>query len=220
MWTVPNILTAIRLFAALGLGLGYALLPRPFADYVGVVLFIGAALTDWLDGYLARAWNQRTGMGAMLDPIADKAMVMITLMIVAALFGLEPLILIPASVILFREVFVSGLREYLGQAASGLQVSRLAKWKTTVQMVAIAVLLSFGIFQHRFGLLSRGVDQTLLAAILSGAQEDVFGLRFDYKLALWTRWGGVALLWLAAVLTLMTGVDYWRKAQGALKEAE
>ncbi|MEL7345017.1 MAG: CDP-diacylglycerol--glycerol-3-phosphate 3-phosphatidyltransferase [Pseudomonadota bacterium] len=217
MWTLPNILTVFRLVAALGLGLGYAMLPRPFADMLGFVLFVAAAATDWVDGYLARAWNQTSAIGAMLDPIADKAMVLVTLMVLTALFGLDPLILIPATVIVFREVFVSGMREFLGQALSGLKVSRLAKWKTTVQMIAIAVLLAFGIFQHRFGMGSFGMDAALVADILAGREEDVFGLRLDYQAAIWTRWSGVALLWLAAMLTLISGIDYWLKAQKALE---
>ncbi len=217
MWTLPNILTLFRLLAALGIGLGYALLPRPFADVLGFTLFVAAAVTDWLDGYLARAWQQTTGVGAMLDPIADKAMVLVTLMVLTALFGLDPLILIPATVIVFREVFVSGMREYLGQALSGLKVSRLAKWKTTVQMVGIAVLLAFGVFEHRFGMGTFGMDAALVAEILAGRMDDVATVRFDYQMAVWTRWGGMILLWIAALLTLVTGVDYWMKAQKALE---
>lgn len=217
MWTIPNILTGFRLLAAIFLGLGYALLPRPIADILGLALFIAAAVTDWLDGKLARAWGQTSGLGAMLDPIADKAMVLITLVILAALFGLDPLILLPATVIAFREVFVSGMREYLGQAMNGLQVSQLAKWKTTMQMVAIGVLLGFGIFQHRFGMNSFGMDQAIVADILAGREVDELGLRRDYTIAVWSRWGGTGLLWLAALLTFVTGWDYWKKARAVLE---
>ncbi len=72
-WTVPNILTILRLLAAPGMLLVFLVLPRPEADWVAVVLFLGASVTDWFDGYLARSWQQQTRLGAMLDPIADKA---------------------------------------------------------------------------------------------------------------------------------------------------
>ena len=97
-------------------------------------------MTDWIDGYLARAWKQETKLGAMLDPIADKAMVVIALMVIVGYSSMSPWLVLPATVILFREVFVSGLREYLGDTAGTLKVTKLAKWKTTAQMVAIAVL--------------------------------------------------------------------------------
>ena len=133
---------------------------RPYADWFALILFLSAAITDWFDGYLARAWKQETKIGAMLDPIADKAMVVIALMILVG-YSAEhwtPWLVLPATVILFREVFVSGLREYLGDVAGTLKVTKLAKWKTTAQMVAIAVLFSQGIFEHYFrnGLLRDG----------------------------------------------------------------
>ena len=110
---------------------------RPWADWFALVLFISAALTDWLDGYLARTWKQESRFGAMLDPIADKAMVVIALLVITGISGMNPWILLPATVIMFREVFVSGLREFLGATAGLLSVTKLAKWKTTAQMVAI-----------------------------------------------------------------------------------
>lgn len=141
VWTLPNTLTVLRLVAAPCVALAFVVFPRPVADWVAVMLFVGASATDWIDGYLARAWNQQSRFGTMLDPIADKAMVLIALALVLGLSGLDPWILVPGTVILFREVFVSGLREFLGAQAGQLKVTRLAKWKTTVQMVAISLLL-------------------------------------------------------------------------------
>ena len=139
-WTIPNILTAIRLVAAPMVALMFLYFTRPYADWFALVLFVSAAFTDWLDGYLARSWRQETKLGAMLDPIADKAMVVIALMVIIGFSSWSGWLVLPATVILFREVFVSGLREFLGETAGTLKVTKLAKWKTTLQMVAIAVL--------------------------------------------------------------------------------
>ncbi|MGR3435394.1 MAG: CDP-diacylglycerol--glycerol-3-phosphate 3-phosphatidyltransferase [Shimia sp.] len=219
VWTLPNLLTGIRLLAAPLVIVAFWLLPRPLADWVALVLFVGAALTDWLDGYLARAWKQVSPLGAMLDPIADKAMVLIALLVIVALFGANMWVLVPAGAIVFREVFVSGLREYLGQASSGLQVTRLAKWKTTVQMVAIVVLLAKGVVEH--GLYDRivGMDPALVEAVLAGEVEDVVGLRWREGAVEALRWGGIAGLWVAAGLTLVTGWEYFRKALPLVMEA-
>lgn len=217
-WNLPNILTLMRLIAAPGVAIMFLYFTRPWADWFALVLFISAALTDWLDGYLARAWKQESKFGAMLDPIADKAMVVIALLVITGLSGMNPWILLPATLIMFREVFVSGLREFLGDTAGTLKVTTLAKWKTTAQMVAIAVLFSQGVFEHYFGMLSFGMDAAMVDAILSGAEEDLHGLGWKYNAMLWSFNLGVALLWIAALLTLLSGVDYFRKALPYLQE--
>jgi CDP-diacylglycerol--glycerol-3-phosphate 3-phosphatidyltransferase len=219
-WTLPNILTVVRLLAAPGLAIMFLYFSRPLADWFALILFVGAAITDWFDGYLARAWKQETKMGAMLDPIADKAMVVIALMILVGYAAKHwtPWLVLPATVILFREVFVSGLREFLGDTAGTLKVTKLAKWKTTAQMVAIATLFSQGIFEHYLVMSSFGMDEPLIAEILSGQVEDVNGLRWKFDGMFWTGRIGLWLLWLAAALTLITGADYMRKALPHLKE--
>ncbi|MEK6204985.1 MAG: CDP-alcohol phosphatidyltransferase family protein, partial [Amylibacter sp.] len=125
-WNVPNILTIIRLFAAPGVAIMFLYFARPWADWYAMTLFILAAVTDFFDGYLARKWGQESRFGAMLDPIADKAMVVIALLVITGVSGMNPWILLPATMILFREVFVSGLREFLGDEAKLLQVTKLA----------------------------------------------------------------------------------------------
>ena len=147
-WTIPNILSVMRLIAAPMVAVMFLYFTRPWADWFALCLFMVASITDWFDGYLARAWGQETRMGAMIDPIADKAMVVIALMVIVGYSDVYwiPWLVLPATVILFREVFVSGLREFLGDTAGTLKVTKLAKWKTTAQMVAIAVLFSRGIF--------------------------------------------------------------------------
>ena len=217
-WTVPNILTIIRLLAAPGVAVMFLYFTRPWADWFALALFVLAAATDWLDGHLARAWKQETKIGTMLDPIADKAMVVIALLVITGFSGMDPYILLPATVILFREVFVSGLREYLGDTAGTLKVTKLAKWKTTAQMVAIAVLFARGVFEHYFGVLAFGLGDQMVADILSGREEDLVGLTWKYQGAIAAWWGGVTLLWIAAILTLVTGWDYFQKSLPFLKE--
>ncbi|RVV98340.1 CDP-diacylglycerol--glycerol-3-phosphate 3-phosphatidyltransferase [Mesobaculum littorinae] len=196
-WTLPNILTVLRLLAAPGVAVMFLFFFRPWADWLALILFVGAAVTDWFDGYLARAWKQESKFGAMLDPIADKAMVVIALLVVTGFSGMNPWILLPATVILFREVFVSGLREFLGAKAGTLKVTKLAKWKTTAQMVAIAVLF-----------LGTGLD-----FLEHGTGAEGSGLaRLSEGPAGWATFLGIILLWIAGVLTLITGWDYFRKA--------
>lgn len=217
IWNIPNILTTLRLLAAPMVAVMFLYFTRPHADIFAVVLFVGAAITDWFDGYLARAWGQQTRFGTMLDPIADKAMVVIALMVIIAFSSWSPWLVLPATVILFREVFVSGLREFLGDTAGTLKVTQLAKWKTTFQMVAIAVLFSQGVFEHYFGMSIWGMDEDLVSAILNGEQPDLHGLGWKLSGAEWAGRTGLWLLWVAAALTLITGLDYYRKAMPYLK---
>ena len=222
-WTIPNILTLLRLLAAPGVVVMFLFFVRPWADWFALILFVGAALTDWVDGYLARSWKQETKLGAMLDPIADKAMVVIALVTIVALhsdprIGMDPYVLLAATIIIFREVFVSGLREFLGDTAGTLKVTKLAKWKTTAQMVAIAVLFATGVFEHMWIERTVGMDTTVLADIMAGG-EDPLGIRLIRDAYWYCWWVGVGLLWVAAVLTLVTGFDYLRKSLPCLKEA-
>lgn len=222
-WNIPNILTTLRLLAAPGVVLMFLYFNRPLADWFALILFVGAAITDWFDGYLARLWKQESKLGAMLDPIADKAMVVIALLLIAGLSGvhrpdgMDPWILVPATLIMFREVFVSGLREFLGDVAGTLKVTKLAKWKTTAQMVAIGILFGAGIFELMFVERTVGMDATIIAEIFSGG-NDPTGLRLIQKAYWLTWWAGVALLWIAAVLTMVTGYDYFRKSLPHLRD--
>ena len=217
-WNIPNILTLLRLVAAPGVAVMFLYFSRPYADALAMFLFIAAAVTDWFDGYLARAWGQETKLGTMLDPIADKAMVVIALMVIVAVSSWSPWLVLPATVILFREVFVSGLREFLGDVSGTLKVTALAKWKTTAQMVAIAVLFGQGLFEHYFGMSIFGMDNALVGAILSGEEEDVLGLTWKFHGMIWAGRVGLALLWAAAALTAITGYDYLRKSMPHLVE--
>jgi CDP-diacylglycerol--glycerol-3-phosphate 3-phosphatidyltransferase len=219
-WTIPNILTLLRLLAAPGVVLMFLYFSRPYADWFALALFVIAAITDFVDGYLARAWKQESKFGAMLDPIADKAMVVIALLVITGFSGMNPWILLPATVIMFREVFVSGLREFLGDTAGTLKVTNLAKWKTTTQMVAIAVLFAKGAFEHFLIEQTIGMDDAMIDGILNGDIPDELGLRWK-ELGWDICWyGGIGLLWIAAALTFITGWDYLRKAMPYLKGNE
>lgn len=203
-WTIPNILTVGRLLAAPGVAVMFLYFTRPWADWFALALFILAAITDWFDGYLARAWKQESKFGAMLDPIADKAMVVIALVVLTGYSGMNPWLILPATMILFREVFVSGLREFLGADSGRLAVTKLAKWKTTAQMVAIATLfLGTGLAYLEQGRAPRAGE----GDIPTGA-----------SLADLATHAGLALIWVAAILTVITGWDYFRKSLPYLKD--
>ncbi|MBB5723066.1 CDP-diacylglycerol--glycerol-3-phosphate 3-phosphatidyltransferase [Loktanella ponticola] len=219
-WNIPNILTLLRLLAAPGVVLMFLYFSRPYADWFALILFVVAAITDFVDGYLARAWKQESKFGAMLDPIADKAMVVIALVVITGFSGMNPWILLPATIIIFREVFVSGLREFLGDTAGTLKVTNLAKWKTTAQMVSIAFLFAKGAFEHFIIERTIGMDQATIDGIVDGTFDDTIGL--GWKMLGWdvSWYGGIILLWIAALLTFITGMDYLRKAMPFLKGAK
>lgn len=218
IWNIPNTLTVLRLLAAPGVAVMFLYFHRPWADWFALTLFVGAAITDWFDGYLARLWKQESKFGAMLDPIADKAMVLIAIMVLTGYNGMNPWLILPATVILFREVFVSGLREYLGPVGGTLKVTKLAKWKTTAQMVAIAALflgtgLEYlnGVKMHGMtpGQYSDAVAAGLADPIRACGKRDCASVAGDL---------GLVLIWVAAVLTAFTGWEYFRKALPFLRE--
>ncbi|WP_092076560.1 CDP-diacylglycerol--glycerol-3-phosphate 3-phosphatidyltransferase [Poseidonocella sedimentorum] len=216
--TIPNMLTTLRLLAAPAVAVMFLYFTRPYADWFALLLFVGAAVTDWFDGYLARSWKQESRLGAMLDPIADKAMVMIALLVIVGYSSMSPWLVLPATVIAFREVFVAGMREFLGTTAGTLKVTSLAKWKTTAQMVAIAVLFAQGVFEHYLVMSSWGMSGEMIADVVAGKLEDLQGLRWKYTGMIWSGRLGMALLWIAAALTLITGWDYFRKALPHLRD--
>ncbi|MGA0564641.1 CDP-diacylglycerol--glycerol-3-phosphate 3-phosphatidyltransferase [Ancylobacter sp. VNQ12] len=155
--------------------------------WLALALYIVAAITDFFDGYLARAWQQQSAIGRMLDPIADKLLVSISLLMLASDGTIRGWSLWAATVILCREILVSGLREFLAELRVSVPVTRLAKWKTTAQLVAVGVLLA-------------------------GPAAD--------KLVPGITLVGIVLLWVAAVLTLYTGWDYFRAGARHLIEDE
>lgn len=176
MLTLPNILTLSRIFAV-PLLVGLLWWPQWAAGYaIAFVLYCIVGFTDYLDGYLARSQGTVSKLGIFLDPIADKIMVAAVILMLASTRDIGGVHLIAGLVILLREIMVSGLREFLGSLRVSVPVSRLAKWKTTLQLVALGAL------------------------ILAGAVPNYGFVRIV----------GLASLWGAAVLTLVTGWDYLR----------
>ena len=159
MWTLPNILTLSRI---VGVPVLIACLwwPGWEAGYaIGFVLYSLIALTDYLDGYLARAQGTVSKLGIFLDPIADKIMVAAVILMLVSTRDIVGWHLIAGMIILLREIMVSGLREFLGGLRVSLPVSQLAKWKTTLQLVALGALILAGALPqwpwvHSIGLLS------------------------------------------------------------------
>ena len=152
---------------------------------VALAVFIAAGVTDFFDGYFARIWGQQSALGRMLDPIADKLLVGSCLLMLAAEETIRGWSLLAAVIILCREILVSGLREFLAGLRVSIPVSRLAKWKTTWQLVAVGFLIA------------------------GDAGDKVANLMFKTEAALITNIG-LTLLWLSALVTLYTGWDYFR----------
>src|SRR6516225_1548561 len=140
MLNLPNVLTLSRI-AAIPLVVACFWLERGWAQWLSAILFVAACVTDWFDGYFARRYHQISRFGRFLDPIADKLLVAAVLVMLVQSGPLHGVNVFAALIILAREILVSGLREFLAELRVGLPVSQLAKWKTTVQMVAIAFLL-------------------------------------------------------------------------------
>jgi CDP-diacylglycerol--glycerol-3-phosphate 3-phosphatidyltransferase len=182
MLSLPNLLTLSRILAVPML-VFLLWKPAPWDYAITFVLYCIVGITDYFDGYLARAWGSISRLGQFLDPIADKIMVgavIVMLMASRKADGDAPILqdfnIIPALIILLREIIVSGLREFLAGLQVSVPVSALAKWKTTFQFVALGALILGGAFP--------------------GQQ--------------WIHGVGLVSLWAAAALTLVTGYDYLR----------
>jgi CDP-diacylglycerol--glycerol-3-phosphate 3-phosphatidyltransferase len=145
--TVPNVITVARI-ATIPVIIWLLTTGDIGMRVVAVIIFAVAAGTDWVDGFIARRFNQVSPLGRMLDPIADKLLVGLVLIGLAWDGSLSAYDLVPVTAILFREFFISGLREFLGNAKVVLPVSQLAKWKTTIQLVAIIVIFLEGILPN------------------------------------------------------------------------
>lgn len=160
---IPNLLTFARV-VAVPVCLALMLL-APGARMALLIIFILAALTDFLDGYLARKWNASSRLGALLDPIADKLIVALMLLYLAVL---NVAAFLPVAIILLRELYIAGLREFLAMQGIALPVSGGGKLKTAVQMLAIALLLAQDALSTRFlTLTSLGTPLLYLAAMLA-----------------------------------------------------
>lgn len=180
--SIPNYLTYARI-VAIPIVMLLLLSGDDTARWFALVLYILAAATDYLDGYLARKWKVVSPIGRMLDPIADKLLVGALLLVFSFDHSFGVWDLIPATIILLREIFISGLREFMGTEKIVVPVSKLAKYKTAVQLVALGLVIA----------------ETLIANL--SLISDVF-------------------LWLAAILTFVTGYQYWLVVLAHFKNTE
>jgi len=177
--TLPNVLTLSRV-AVIPLFVALFFLETTTGQWIACGVFALAAITDFFDGYIARARGQLSAFGKFLDPVADKLLIASALLMMVGFGQIAELAIIPAVIILCREIMVSGLREYLAGLSISLPVSRLAKWKTTIQMIAIGILI-----------VGNGVHPAIPESVP-------------------VRLIGEAGLWIAAVITIITGYDYLR----------
>lgn len=137
---IPNMLTISRL-AILPFMIILFLIPTPWAAWTVLGLYIPAAISDYFDGYFARLYKQESLVGVFMDPIADKLFVGAILFMLVATHRLDGIWAVPGLLIMMREIFIAGLREFLGTKQIAMPVTRLAKWKTGVQMTAIGFLI-------------------------------------------------------------------------------
>ncbi|MEM6665242.1 MAG: CDP-diacylglycerol--glycerol-3-phosphate 3-phosphatidyltransferase [Pseudomonadota bacterium] len=137
---IPNLLTYGRILAVPGI-VALIVVDEDWSNWLALAVFITASVTDFLDGYLARQLDQHSAIGQMLDPIADKLLVSACLLALVAVDRIAGWTLVPALVILCREILVSGLREFLAGLQVSVPVSMLAKWKTTLQLIALGFLV-------------------------------------------------------------------------------
>ncbi|HSU99811.1 MAG TPA: CDP-diacylglycerol--glycerol-3-phosphate 3-phosphatidyltransferase [Roseiarcus sp.] len=167
-WSLPNILTYARV-VAVPLVAGFLFWPEaPWARWTALAIFVAAGISDFFDGYLARAWSQQSSLGRMLDPIADKLLVSAAILVLAANQTISGLTLWAAIVILCREILVSGLREHLAELRVPLPVTAVAKWKTAVQFIAVGFLIAGPAGEAVLpGLITTGLVLLWVAAILT-----------------------------------------------------
>ncbi|WP_341702747.1 CDP-diacylglycerol--glycerol-3-phosphate 3-phosphatidyltransferase [Ferrovibrio sp.] len=137
---LPNILTVSRILAIPAICAAF-FLPGAWSAWVPLALFAAAGITDWFDGYLARKWGQMSDLGRFLDPVADKLLVAAVILMLIAFERIDTITSLAAVVIMCREITVTGLREFLAELRVKVPVSRLAKWKTAVQLVALGILI-------------------------------------------------------------------------------
>jgi len=139
--SLPNLLTLSRIVAIPAIVVLLVFFEGPLTDWSAFAIYTVACITDFFDGYLARAWSQQSAFGRFLDPIADKLLVAALLMTFAGIDRINGVHLIAALIILCRELAVSGLREFLAEVRVSVPVTWLAKWKTGIQMLALGFLV-------------------------------------------------------------------------------
>ena len=176
IYTIPNIITFIRIFL-IPIILYLLFSENPNIVLIAGLLFIVSSVSDYFDGYLARTLNQSSKLGTLLDPIADKLLIASVIVVLVDTGVISNIHVVPALIILLREIAISGLREFLAKLNTDMPVSKLAKYKTTFQMVSLSIL--------------------------------IISLGFELNDLLWNI--GLITLWIAAIITLLSGYNYMVK---------
>jgi|TARA_B100000927_G_scaffold258148_1_gene226429 cardiolipin synthase len=176
IYTIPNIITFIRIFL-IPIILYLLFSENPNIVLIAGLLFIVSSVSDYFDGYLARTLNQSSKLGTLLDPIADKLLIASVIVVLVDTGVISNIHVVPAIIILLREIAISGLREFLAKLNTDMPVSKLAKYKTTFQMVSLSIL--------------------------------IISLGFELNDLLWNI--GLVTLWIAAIITLLSGYNYMVK---------
>ena len=181
---MPNLLTVIRIIFASLIALILIFFDSKMAYFISFILFSLAGVTDYLDGWLARKKGQISDLGRMLDPIADKILVISTFIILMTNNVIEGFNAIAALIIIYREIFISGLREFLGNKSLVVKVTKLAKWKTAIQFITILVFLGSQVINNFY------------------MYTDIINIFIEFTCTL--------LIWITSLISLYTGINYLR----------
>lgn len=187
---MPNLLTVIRIIFASLIALILIFFDSKMAYFISFILFSLAGVTDYFDGWLARKKGQISDLGRMLDPIADKILVISTFIILMSNNVIEGFNAIAAFIIIYREIFISGLREFLGNKSLVVKVTKLAKWKTAIQFITILVFLGSQVINNFY------------------MYTDIINIFIEFTCTL--------LIWITSLISLYTGINYLRTSYGHL----
>ena len=181
---MPNLLTVLRIIFASLIALILIFFDSKIAYFISFILFSLAGITDYFDGWLARKKGQISDLGRMLDPIADKILVISTFIILMSNNVIEGFNAIAAFIIIYREIFISGLREFLGNKSLVVKVTKLAKWKTAIQFITILVFLGSQVINNFY------------------MYTDIINIFIEFTSTL--------LIWITSLISLYTGINYLR----------
>lgn len=181
---MPNLLTVLRIIFASLIALILIFFDSKIAYFISFILFSLAGVTDYFDGWLARKKGQISDLGRMLDPIADKILVISTFIILMSNNVIEGFNAIAAFIIIYREIFISGLREFLGNKSLVVKVTKLAKWKTAIQFITILVFLGSQVINNFY------------------MYTDIINIFIEFTCTL--------LIWITSLISLYTGINYLR----------
>ena len=183
---MPNLLTIMRIIFSAVIALILIFFQNNVAYFISFILFCLAGITDFFDGWLARRKNQISDLGRMLDPIADKILVISTLIILMSNNVIESYNIIAALIIIYREIFISGLREFFGNKSFTIHVTKLSKWKTAIQFI------------------------TILSFFISAIVDEYF--MYTHIINIFVNFVCTTLIWITSFISLFTGINYLKNS--------